>query len=242
MADPRLELDLHRFEALTFDCYGTLIDWERGILRALEVLLPADGFHGGRVRPDDEDLLRAFGRFESEVEAGSFQGYRAVLESVARRFGEAYDGAVDDEAASRFAASVPDWPPFSDTVEALRILEDRYRLAVVSNVDDDLFRGTSRHLGVDFDVVVTAEQVGSYKPGRAHFDEVLRRLDLPMDRVLHVAQSLYHDIRPASSLGFRCVWVRRRAGSDGSGATPAAKATPDLEVPDLRTFASMVVA
>lgn len=233
-------LDLNRFEALTFDCYGTLIDWERGILAALEALLPTDAFAGGGRRPEDEELLRSFGRLESEIEAGSFRPYREVLRAVALRFGEAYGVAVDGPAASRFSASVPDWPPFPDTVEALRVLQSRYRLAVVSNVDDDLFRGTSGHLGVDFDVVVTAEQVGGYKPGRAHFDEALRRLGLPMDRVLHVAQSLYHDIRPAKSLGFQCVWVRRRAGLDGAGATPPATATPDLAVPDLRTLASMI--
>jgi 2-haloacid dehalogenase len=232
-------LELDRFEALTFDCYGTLIDWERGILRALDTLLPDSEFRGGRARPDGDELLGAFGRFESEIEAGSFRRYREVLIAVAHRFGDAYGVAVDGAAASRFAGSVPEWPPFPDTVEALRVLADRYRLAIVSNVDDDLFRGTSGHLGVDFEVVVTAEQVGSYKPHRAHFDEALRRLDLPEDRVLHVAQSLYHDIRPAVSLGLKCVWVRRRAGVDGAGATPPATATPDLEVPDLRTLASM---
>ncbi len=113
----------------------------------------------------------------------------------------------------------------------------RYRLAIVSNVDDDLFAGSAERLGVDFDEVVTAQQIRSYKPEDAHFREVLERLDLPIDRVLHVAQSLYHDIAPAKALGFSCVWVNRRGGNRGGGATRPAVAAPDMEVPDLASLA-----
>jgi 2-haloacid dehalogenase len=227
--------DLRRFEALTFDCYGTLIDWERGILDALDDLL------GEAARNVGADLLmEEYARFEPRAQEGPFRPYRAVMEDVARAFGEAHGTLVDDGAAARFAASVGEWPPFPDTVGALQRLADRYRLAVVSNVDDDLFAGSAAMLGVDFADVVTAQQVRSYKPERAHFDEAIRRLGLPVDRVLHVAQSLYHDIAPAKELGFACVWVNRRAGQEGAGVTPAAEATPDLEVPSLAALADLV--
>jgi 2-haloacid dehalogenase len=221
-------LDFEACEALTFDCYGTLIDWEAGIERAVRDLLgePSDACTA-------DQLLEQFGRFESEAEGGAFRSYREVLQDVARSYGMAHDVDVGAGAVERFAGSVPDWPPFDDTVEALRALGSRYRLAVVSNVDDDLFAGSAARLGIDFDEVVTAQQVRSYKPARAHFDEVLRRLGLPKARVMHVAQSLYHDIAPARELGLRCVWVNRRAGRGGPGATPPARAVPDAEVPDL---------
>lgn len=226
--------DWSDFDALTFDCYGTLIDWESGILSALGTLLAS-------AAPDDPDrLLEEFGRFEPEAEAGAFRAYRAVLEDVARAFGREHGVAVKDEQAVRFAASVAEWPPFDDTVDALHRLATRYRLAIVSNVDDDLFAGSAAKLGVSFDEVVTAQQVKSYKPAPGHFHEVARRLDLPRERILHVAQSLYHDVAPARALGFTCVWVNRRAGRPGGGATPESAATPDLEVPDLATLARVI--
>ena len=126
------------------------------------------------------------------------------------------------------------------SARALRALETRYRLAIVSNVDDDLFEGSAGRLGIDFSEVVTAQQVGSYKPAPRHFHEVLDRLDLPRGRVLHVAQSLYHDIAPARALGIKCVWVNRRAGRPGGGATKPAVARADHEVPDLRTLVEQI--
>lgn len=232
-----MSLDLSRFAALTFDCYGTLVDWERGILDALLPLFAAYGV----ASPGDEALLERFGRAEAAVQAGAFLSYRDVLREVARRLGEESGFAPSEAEASAFAASVGGWPPFPDTVPALRALARRYRLAVVSNVDDDLFAGTAARLGVTFDAVVTAQQVRSYKPAPAHFHEALRRLGLPRERVLHVAQSLFHDIAPAKALGFACVWVNRRAGRPGTGATAPAHATPDLEVRDLATLARLVV-
>lgn len=219
-------------EALTFDCYGTIVDWETGIVSALHRLL-----EGAPDLPDGERLLEMYGDFESAAQRGPFRRYRSVLEDVARAFGEALGVGVDDRAARVFAESVGEWPPFADSVEALHALETRYRLVVVSNVDDDLFARTRERLGVDFAQVVTAEQVGSYKPARAHFDEALRRLDLPREAVVHVAQSFFHDIAPAGDLGFRCCWVDRRGGRAGGGATPPAQAEPDLTVPDLATLA-----
>lgn len=230
-------LDFGDVDALTFDCYGTLIDWERGILAAIEALL------GGDASPTDSDaLLEEFARYESEAEGGDFRGYRDVLRAVAGAFGAARDREVHEEAADQFAGSVPAWPPFADTVSALRALAGRYRLAIVSNVDDDLFAGTAAGLGVDFETVVTAQQVRSYKPAPTHFHEALARLGLPKERVVHVAQSLHHDIGPAKELGFACVWVNRRGGREGGGATPRSHAVPDLEVPDLATLARVAGA
>jgi 2-haloacid dehalogenase len=231
------ELDFGAYDALTFDCYGTIVDWESGILAAIDALLG-----DARGAACDDDLLAAFGRFESAAEKGAFRPYRAVLTEVGNGLLSLVGLPPDAERAAAFAGSVPAWPPFADSADALRSLATRHRLAIVSNVDDDLFAGTAAALGVDFDEVVTAQQVAHYKPARAHFDEVLRRLDLPRERVLHVAQSLYHDVAPAKALGFTCVWVNRRAGKAGGGATPAASTRPDLEVPDLATLAALSAA
>ena len=226
-------MDFERFDAVTFDCYGTLIDWERGILAALDAL-----FEGVSAEvPTDEERLELFGRLEADAERGDFRTYREVLVDVAIGFAQESGLEPDRGRAAAFAASVATWPPFSDSNAALTAMGGRYRLAIVSNVDDDLFEGSATVLGVDFSEVVTAQQVRSYKPSAAHFHEVLRRLDLPRDRVLHVAQSLYHDIAPARALGFTCVWVNRRIGKTGGGATRPAMAVPDLEVPDLVALA-----
>lgn len=223
-------------EALTFDCYGTIVDWEAGILDSLEPVL-----RGVEPRPPDRTLLAMYGRFESEAQRGPFRSYREVLKEVAGRYGEELGGEVDATTAERFAESVGDWPAFPDSVEALQALGEAYRLAIVSNVDDDLFRRTAAGLGIDFAEVVTAQQVRSYKPARAHFDEALRRLALPKERVVHVAQSLFHDIAPAKELGFTSVWVDRRAGREGDGATPPADAAPDLVLSDLAALAREAV-
>lgn len=231
-------IDFTRFTAMTFDCYGTLVDWERGILDALRPILEAHG-----VEDTGEDaLLQRFGRLESAAEAGPFRPYREVLHEVARGIARELGFEPGHGEVEAFAASVGAWPVFPDTVEALRALAARYRLAIVSNVDDDLFEGSARRLEVPFETVVTAQQVRAYKPARAHFDEVLRRLDLPRERVLHVAQSLFHDVAPARALGFTCVWVNRRAGRPGGGATAPAVAEPHLEVSSLASLVAEVSA
>ena len=228
-------LDFRRFRALTFDCYGTLIDWESGILTALRALLRRRG-----VACDDERLLTLYAAFEAEAEAGPYAPYRDILRRVTARMAAALSFALETGDEECLAASLADWPAFPDTVAALRALGARYRLAIVSNVDDDLFAGTRPRLGVALDSVTTAQQVRSYKPGIAHFRTALSRLALPPAEVLHVAQSLFHDVAPAKSLGMTTVWVNRRAGRPGFGATPPAEARPDLEVPDLRSLVALV--
>ena len=223
------------FRLLTFDCYGTLVDWEAGILAALRPLLARHG-----VERSDEEILELHARLEAPVQAGPWLPYRDVLgrvvEGVGRELG--FDPTTAERAA--LADSVADWPIFPDTADSLRRLGRRHRLGVLSNVDDDLFAATAPKLGVELDLLVTAEQVRSYKPGHAHFEEALRRSKLGVEDVLHAAQSLFHDIVPASALGFTTVWVNRRAGRPGSGATPSASGLPDVEVPDLATLVALL--
>jgi 2-haloalkanoic acid dehalogenase type II len=223
------QFDLDRFEVLTFDCYGTLIDWETGIVAALRA--------AGRWPASDEELLERFAAHEAGAEAGDYRPYREVLEAAAR--GVARDTGVElsDEAARAFAWSVGDWPAFPDSPEALRRLAERYRLGVITNCDDDLFAASNGRLGVRFDWVITAERVRSYKPNPRHFEVALETIGLPGDRILHVAQSLFHDYVPAKRLGLSTVWIDRRAGRPGSGATPPAQAEPDATYPTLAAFA-----
>jgi len=222
-------------EALTFDCYGTLVDWESGILGTLHQLFAAHD-----LSVPDGKLLEAYGEAESTVQAEGYSLYRDVLHDVSKRLGARFGFDPSPQEQGSLAAGLPDWPVFSDTVDALRVLGGRYRLAIVSNIDDDLFAGTHRRIGVEFDEVVTAEQVRSYKPDPAHFKEVLSRLDLPLSRVVHVAQSLFHDIAPARALGFRTIWVNRRTGHEGGGATPESSAIPTSTVADLGAAVSLL--
>jgi 2-haloacid dehalogenase len=221
-------MDFSRFRALTFDCYGTLIDWESGILAAVRPVL----LRRGMAVPDDR-LLELFGRIESPIQQGPFRRYREVLDRTMSALARELGFEPTAEEATVLSRSVPDWPPFPDTVAALAALAGRFRLGIISNVDDDLFAASASRLGARFDWVVTAEQVRSYKPARTNFHRALDRIGLPWEQVLHVAQSLYHDIVPARSLGLATVWVNRRVGRPGSGATPPAAARPDLTVADL---------
>jgi len=146
--------------------------------------------------------------------------------------------------AAAFGGSVADWPAFPDSHDALVRLRTRFRLGVLTNCDDDLFAASNRRLGVDFDWIVTAQQVGSYKPDERNFGALLKRLAVDgvgPERVLHVAQSLYHDHVPAQRLGLRSVWIDRRHGRAGAGATPPADARPDATFPSMADFAAVAV-
>jgi 2-haloacid dehalogenase len=228
-------LDLERFEVLTFDCYGTLIDWEAGILAELRPLLAA----AGRALADDE-VLERYAVHEAALEAGPYQPYRAILGGALRRLAGELGLTLEADAEADFAASVPRWPAFPDSAAALRRLAHRFRLGVITNCDDDLFAASSRRLGDPFEWVVTAQAVAAYKPSPVPFQSALEVIGVPPDRVLHVAQSLYHDHVPAQALGLATVWVNRRHDRRGFGATPPALAAPDLVVPDLRSLADMV--
>ncbi|MCL4222298.1 MAG: haloacid dehalogenase type II [Phycisphaerales bacterium] len=203
-------IETRDIKACTFDCFGTLIDWSSGILSALGPLAARHAPGMG-----ERELLERYGQLEREVEAGAYQSYRAVLAEVTRRmFGDAADTTV-------LADSLATWEPFADTVESLRRLRGRARLGVLSNIDDDLFEPILDKLGRPFEVVVTAKQLQSYKPGEALFREGLRRLGLEPHEVLHVAESRFHDIEPARRLGFRTAWVDRGRSASGHGAAAA---------------------
>jgi 2-haloacid dehalogenase len=225
-------LDFNRFEVLTFDCYGTLIDWEAGILSALRRILSA---HEKTI--DDATLLKLYGDFEQRSEQGPFRPYRAVLESVVRQFGDELRFAPTAEEAGSLPASLATWKPWPDTVAALRQLKTRFRLAILSNVDDDLSALTRSKLEVAFDEVITAEQARAYKPSLKVFELALSRIHAPAHRVLHVGQSIYHDVIPAQALGLATVWVNRPSARPGVGAVKAAEATPDLTVSSLAELA-----
>jgi 2-haloacid dehalogenase len=225
-------LNFSQFECLTFDCYGTLIDWEIGILSALKPIL--EGHHRNI---SDEGILELYGAIEPQLESGEYMSYRRVLQRTTQRIAARlsfplYEGEID-----ALPNSMPDWRPFPDTVPALQRLKSKYRLAVISNTDDDLFAETAKSLGVKFDHVITAQQVRSYKPSHANFERALDEIGLPKNKILHCAQSIFHDIVPAKELGIANVWVNRRAGRKGGGATKGALETPDLMVTSLKELA-----
>ena len=227
-----MPLDLTRFETLTFDCYGTLIDWESGILPVLRSILAARN-----KKVDDPTLLQLYGDFEERAE-NPYQPYRDVLTSVVRQFGEQLGFTPTKQEEQSLPNSLAQWPTWPDTVAALRELKTRYRLAILSNVDDDLFAATRPKLGVEFDEVITAQQAQAYKPSLKIFELALQRINTPKDRVLHVGQSIYHDVVPAQNLGLATVWVNRPSARPGVGAVKSANANPDLTVTTLAELAN----
>jgi len=229
-------LDFDAFDALTFDCYGTLIDWEAGLLGAFAPVLTAHG-----VTIDDDALLERYAAHEARLEAGPYLRYRDVLAVGLRRVGAELGFSPTDSEAATFGGSVVDWPAFPDSAAALTRLADRYRLGVLTNCDDDLFAASNERLGVRFDWIVTAQQVGSYKPSAANFERLLATVDVPRERILHVAQSLYHDHAPAQRMGLSSVWIDRRHDRPGAGATPPAAAAPDATFPSMASFAEAAV-
>lgn len=192
------------WDVITFDCYGTLIDWERGIGEAFERAAAAAGVTVKRA-----DVLRLYHEIEPVVEAERYRRYRDVLSETAVRVAARLGWALSPERAAFLAESLPGWPPFPDTDPALRRLAAAgYRLGILSNVDDDLLAGTRRHFSVEFALIVTAQQVGSYKPAPGHFRTARERI--AGARWLHAAQSYFHDVRPARSLGVPVAWINRR--------------------------------
>jgi 2-haloacid dehalogenase len=207
------------FDALSFDCYGTLIDWETGILAVLSPWADARG-----LTETDDRLLELFAAAESKAEADHpTMRYPDILRLVMVELGAKLGVDSGEAHAERLATSVPDWPAFADAHDALTMLASKYRLIVLSNVDRASFEGSRLRLGVPFAAVVTAEDVGSYKPAAANFDVLLAtvaELGIAPERLLHVAQSLFHDHVPAQTAGLATVWIDRRRGRQGWGATP----------------------
>jgi 2-haloacid dehalogenase len=221
------------FEVLTFDCYGTLIDWETGLWDSLR---PVFVNHQSSITK--EDALELYGELESAAERGEYRDYRSILRTVLLKLGGRLGFTPTEAELLRFSESVKDWPAFPDSASALRELKRRYKLAVISNIDNDLFAASAERLRTRFDWVITSQEVKTYKPSLNNFRIALERLAVPKNKVLHVAQSLFHDIVPAKALGLSTVWVNRRHDKEGFGATPSAWADADLEVPDLKSLAA----
>ena len=199
------------FEVITFDCYGTLIDWETGIHAAFKLSLKKLGLS----HREESGLFDRYEEEEKRIEAQMpYKLYRKVLAEAFNAAARSFGKTVRDDASDLLAEQLPTWGPFPDTNPALEKLARNYKLGILSNVDDDLLQGTLKHFKVPFDVVVTSERVRSYKPGTKHFEEARKVIGL--DRGwLHVAASLYHDIEPATRLGIKTVWVNRKNSPEG---------------------------
>jgi 2-haloacid dehalogenase len=236
-------MKLTDFAALSFDCYGTLIDWESGIAA---VLVPWAARNGSPLT--EEELLVAYSDHEAAVEReapGTL--YPDVLREAFRRTAGDLGLPITDRDADELGTSVPAWPAFPDSAEALGRLKAHYELIILSNVDRESFAGSNRRLGVEFDDILTAQDIGSYKPNPANFEALLARNEERGRRkgeLLHVAQSLFHDHVPGKAAGLSTVWINRRHDRPGWGATPApdAEVTPDLEFHSMAAFADAVDA
>jgi 2-haloacid dehalogenase len=235
-------LDLTKFNTLTFDCYGTLIDWERGILAELR---PWANRHG-RQDLDDNTILEAFGTTEAACEAETpGKLYPEILADVHRRLADKWGIKTDAGKAAEFGQSVGRWPAFADSATSLQYLKRYYKLVILSNVDRASFARSNERLGVAFDRIITAQDVGSYKPNLRNFEHALADLERTLGTrkadILHTAQSIFHDVVPARSVGLATMWINRRKPVGGWGATPApraqsALATPDAEVASMADF------
>jgi 2-haloacid dehalogenase len=233
-------MKLTDFDTLTFDCYGTLIDWETGIMDGLRSLLD-------RVtKPLDRDqVLAAHARHESSQQRYTpTKRYQDLLAVVYKRLAEDWQVSTTLDDCVTYGKSVRQWPAFGDSASALQYLKKHYKLVILSNVDNESFAYSNARLQVEFDAVITAEDVGSYKPSPRNFDYMLDKLGdrgIMKNTILHTAESLFHDHRPAKALGLASCWIYRRHGQPGFGATMDPVETPS---PDFRfnTMAELVAA
>lgn len=228
-----MSLNLNQFEVLTFDCYGTLIDWETGIFNAVKPVLKKYGRD-----LSEEAILKLYSEIEPQVQAGPYRAYQEVLTEVMRQIGERNSVKFSQQENESLAQSLKDWEPFPDVVPALKKLKTKYGLGIISNIDKDLFAHSFRKLQVDFDNILTADMIASYKPNKFNFEMALMKLGKPKDKILHVAESLFHDIAPAQSLGMKTCWVNRRA-EKGYAASKTADVKPDLEVANIQQLADL---
>lgn len=226
--------DFSRFRVITFDCYGTLIDWETGILGTIRPILLANS-----AALSDPEILRLYGELEAEAESSQYRPYREILSDVVRGFGVRLGFHPSEQEQQSLPDSLSDWRPFPDTVAALRHLKTRCKLGIISNVDDDLFSASARRLEVDFDFITTAAQSRAYKPSLEIFRLAQKKMGTQPEQWLHAGQSIYHDVIPAKSLGITTVWVNRSSPRPGAGPAKQASATPDVEVHSLAELAQL---
>jgi 2-haloacid dehalogenase len=230
-------MKLSDFAALTFDCYGTLIDWEQGLLNELTPWITRHG-----LTISDGEILQTFASLEPKHQAQTpDRPYPQVLQAVYLDLAAHWRIPASDDEALAFGNSVGRWPTFADTAPSLQYLRHHYKLVILSNVDRASFAESNKKLGVSFDRIITAQDVGSYKPDPRNFSRLIATLDemgVSKSRILHTAQSLFHDIVPAKAAGLATVWVNRRRGKPGGGATatPSQSVSPDLEVASLAEF------
>lgn len=216
------------FSTLTFDCYGTLIDWESGMVSALEPLTS----RLQQALPRNE-ILSTHARYESFQQSHApTMPYPEILATVYKRMAEQWGLSTSWAECLRYGQSVKAWLPFVDSADALAYLKQHYRLVVLSNVDNDSFAASNERLGVTFDAVYTAQDIGSYKPHDRNFAymiESLARLGVEQGEILHTAESLYHDHRPANEYGLKSCWINRRRDQEGTGATMPLEISPQYD-------------
>jgi len=218
--DPRhtLLMRLTEFKALSFDCYGTLIDWESGIVAALQPLVARSGVH-----LTQDDVLETFGRHESPQQQKMPDAlYPEILAEVYEHIAADWGVKTDASEKERFCHSVTEWPAFPDSAKALQYLKAHYKLVILSNIDHKTFVPSNEKLAVEFDHVYTAQDVGSYKPDRRNFVYLIEHLakdEIEKEEILHTAESLYHDHVPSNEIGLASAWINRRHGRQGLGAT-----------------------
>lgn len=226
-------LDFDRYEWLSFDCYGTLVDWETGISTAVAEVLRSHGVH-----KTTAEILTLFSDAEPKAQtAHGYLEYRTALREVMALIGAELDITLSESELGCLANTLPNWPVFPDVADALIAMKARCKLAIISNVDDDLFAGSAMAMGIDFDAVVTSQQVRAYKPDLSAFNTALQRMGCDKAAWLHIGESLYHDIGPANRMGIASVWVNR---PDRGGGTRPTDAKPDLEVADLAELAGIM--
>ncbi|MFC2098757.1 HAD-IA family hydrolase [Bacteroidota bacterium] len=224
-------MDFAKIELISFDCYGTLIDWQKAVQDILELY-----FNQFSVEFSREDIFGAFLRADAKLEAGKFLPYREILAEIVLLIADDLRISVDPATRYVLSENFSEWKPFADTVDSLKLLKENYKLAIISNVDDDLFALTNELLEIKFDFVVTAGQLGSYKPDANNFLEAHKRFDLGEEVMLHAAQSIYHDIAPSNKLGWNNAWVNRYGEPERTDPAEF----PDFEVPDLASLVKIL--
>jgi len=224
-------MDYSKIKLLSFDCYGTLIDWQKSVT---DILTPF--FNQFQVEFDRKEIFETFLEADRELESGEYMTYREILAEIVLYMADKLRISIDPSTRYILSDKFGEWLPFPDTVRSLKLLKKQFQLAIISNVDDALFSVTNKLLEVEFDYVITAQQIGSYKPSEDNFKEAQDRFGLAPEQMLHVAQSIYHDIVPSNKLSWNNVWVNRYTEPERTDSLEF----PDMEVPDLASLLTII--